>query len=1027
MAEPNENVAYLAQSIGPRPAGTEEEQQAALYITEQIQADSGLAAVIEDFNCSPDHDLPRAALVAVSLLVALLALFLQVMTVPALIISLLSAILFVTEALGKTSLSKLLGNGVSQNVVAKYVPAATEDAGAPRRRKVILVAHYDSGKVRKDLSARSLAMSKALQVAGFAGMCAIPVILLIKTIVTFGGAALVFVNVVMVAAMICAAIPLVGVIANRAAAYNEAANCNAAGVAVLMEVARRVGRGSNVVSTSEPRKRSKRVEVHGEEAAREAGLVPEEAELVYEVESTSPVASPDISDAPEGSPEARLLSAKAAIAALTGKPVSNSVSIRFEEATQAEDAAGEGSLEIDADEAAEAARESTEGSSATSDAVLAAEAGESEDENRADQGEDAHEEPSSSEVPSSASARNPEVPAWFKSAQEKARKPVGAEAPIRRSRYADALDAAARESAARAEAEAEAASRAAVAATEDRLRQMRESIMEARLSAAEKAAAAASEQAADATALETVAGADALAAGAASVAAPLAEGVEAVAANGASQLQSGADAEKPVAPAAQRRPSVRKKRAIALPSIGKGSSDAVANEVSGVEGAKADGKTSAIRNLRAKLPSIGGLSDRENSAASNAAKLAGLPTLDAASSGPASVSDDDTAGVVAAGIAENHTNEAYGQDDLGATQMFEPYSQEDLRGFEDEMELVIQGAESAADHDEVGALDGFEDRSNDLPAVEEALAAAETPRENRSVSRETRRAGYSSMPKSRIQGFLSRFSRDGERRSVRDEHVTPQEWLDVDKDFDARSAGAARGGWESFRQDSESEAAYGDPNRRYSGELEAAFSDDADDFSSARRKRRWEGGSASREQLGRVSMLSGYEEEAEQQDVSYHGDENIYRFRHPDIDVEVWFVALGSELAANGGMNAFMAEHAADLKGALFVELEGLGAGDLAVVESEGLYRTCSSPSRMRRYAAKASAELGVPLGRASINWRDTSSAFAMQRGYQALHLIGTENGKPARYGQEDDVFECVDEETMMRNADFVMELLKQI
>ena len=49
MPEIVDHVAYLSQEIGPRPAGTEEEQQAALYITEQMQKEAGLSAVIEDF------------------------------------------------------------------------------------------------------------------------------------------------------------------------------------------------------------------------------------------------------------------------------------------------------------------------------------------------------------------------------------------------------------------------------------------------------------------------------------------------------------------------------------------------------------------------------------------------------------------------------------------------------------------------------------------------------------------------------------------------------------------------------------------------------------------------------------------------------------------------------------------------------------------------------------------------------------------------------------------------------------------
>ena len=52
MAELNEHVAYLSQEIGPRPAGTEEEQRAALYISEQFSAEAGLTTAMEDFQCN---------------------------------------------------------------------------------------------------------------------------------------------------------------------------------------------------------------------------------------------------------------------------------------------------------------------------------------------------------------------------------------------------------------------------------------------------------------------------------------------------------------------------------------------------------------------------------------------------------------------------------------------------------------------------------------------------------------------------------------------------------------------------------------------------------------------------------------------------------------------------------------------------------------------------------------------------------------------------------------------------------------
>ena len=61
--------------------------------------------------------------------------------------------------------------------------------------------------------------------------------------------------------------------------------------------------------------------------------------------------------------------------------------------------------------------------------------------------------------------------------------------------------------------------------------------------------------------------------------------------------------------------------------------------------------------------------------------------------------------------------------------------------------------------------------------------------------------GYVEMPSSRIGGFFGRFKRNKNRKSNRHE-TSPQEWLDVDEDFDAREVGKARGTWESFREGS---------------------------------------------------------------------------------------------------------------------------------------------------------------------------------------------------------------------------------
>ena len=61
--------------------------------------------------------------------------------------------------------------------------------------------------------------------------------------------------------------------------------------------------------------------------------------------------------------------------------------------------------------------------------------------------------------------------------------------------------------------------------------------------------------------------------------------------------------------------------------------------------------------------------------------------------------------------------------------------------------------------------------------------------------------GYVEMPKSRFGGIFGKF-----RRKKREEASSPQEWLDVEESFDAREVGAARGGWESFREEGDIQA-----------------------------------------------------------------------------------------------------------------------------------------------------------------------------------------------------------------------------
>ena len=126
-------------------------------------------------------------------------------------------------------------------------------------------------------------------------------------------------------------------------------------------------------------------------------------------------------------------------------------------------------------------------------------------------------------------------------------------------------------------------------------------------------------------------------------------------------------------------------------------------------------------------------------------------------------------------------------------------------------------------------------------------------------------------------------------------------------------------------------------------------------------------------------------------------------------------------------MKAFMEAHEAELKGSIIVELQALGAGELTLIDKEGVYLPKKSSSRMKRLVKKAGQAVGISVPTGTMTWMDSSSAYALKQGHQALHVAGMDGKKPAFFAQGDDVVENIDPDMLSLNADFVMELLKQV
>ena len=1110
MPEILDHVAYLSQQIGPRPAGTEEEQQAALYITEQMQKEAGLSAVIEDFSGAGRADAPRAICCGATLVVAVLALFLSVMVIPALIVSLIALLLLVAEVLDRPVLSKTFARGVSQNVVAKYEPGYTSEAGGSRRRKIILVARYDSGKVRSELKQPFLSALPVLRWVNLGAMAAVPLLLVLRATLFLhaAGTTEIVLNVLMAIVLVLVALPVLEALAHKFAAYNEAANCNASGVSVLLDVARRVGRGR--VSEAELAARAEGAAIHGEEGARAAGLVPEGVEIVYAASNVKP---PELAPQSEA---ARLAAAKAAVAALTGKPVSGRLSTDLaENLVQVKEPPLPSPTDVDFQSQRGETREAfTTIPAETVQAALAnAEAAAL---NGAEAAAAAAAGIPTSFPPAPAPAAEPVssdgVPDWFKKAQEKAKKPVDNK-QVHRSRYADALDAALGDN---AEGPAEEPP-TPPSDMEVRLQSMREGIMEVKAPQAnrsdESPAGGQTETfantvavAMDGAAPETVPaqasatmpevrfkshdGADAPDTGATCAmppidvselrlgdvppmgdvpmpsfldpakaqaekleergevnrtanrvdvtAAPIGDSgrIELQSAQGAPSVQP-AGAPVPVSPEGGEAAPASQRRPIVLPDIGVAAANLtpiteLPKQRAPLAEAETSGK-SAAKSLLTMLPSIEPVSDTAIPAVGDAPAVpapqrpdlrAALPSLSGAIARP------DEAAVSTAGAFVP----------AGATGAFAPVGDELLENVDPD-DIYVDDADDSAyegEYTETGAFAG---------------------------------TGYVEMPKSRAHRFLDKLRF---RKRKEEEEPTPQEWLEVDETFDARTAGAARGGWESFREEQSAapdyyEETYEDdayvddgeedsylaplvgksPEDTFAGVTSASpaagFADDdfslddvdeyEDDAFRSDAGRRWNGGGFSRLRMGRANDVTPEELNPEDDLRAAHPDDpatppelkEIYQFRNPDINTEVWFVALGSELAQHGGMHAFLAEHNQDLRGSIIIDIDALGAGELCMIEREGMYRKAKASSRMKRYTKKASQATGLSIGAASIMWEDSAASIAIKQGFQAMHLAGMDGAKPAFFAQGDDVLENIDEETLNNNAEFVMELLKNI
>lgn len=1085
MSETMEYINHLSNEIGPRPAGTEEERQAAEFIAEELETSSGLPTEIEDFTAPAGSDAPRAIVAGLAVIGGALSLLSPMFGIPAVILALIAAIITVAEYLDKPLLFKVLSRGASQNVVAKYNPGMAAATGRGRARKVIVVAHYDSGKVRNELSGGLIKLVPGLQRAAFWSVPVLFVVVLLRTLflATDTGFLGVLSTVLTFIGVLLSLVPLIFTLLHKISPFNEAANSNAAGVAVMMEVAGRVGRGRMTEEQIEHLRQYDEQDidgdaeefapvVHDEQAAFDAGVVPEGASLSYEVEPTVNRSMLQAEDARTGAkpaeaeddPISGLLAAKAAIAAMTGVDIPATVALETvatpKEAVPVQ-AAPEEIAPVEA--APEIVEEVVEGVTVSPEGAVAS-------------AEEAESAPVEGFAMETAQKNAPAVPDWFASARAKAKanKPEAATAgTVKRSRYADALDAAVSESSVFFDS-----ANQALTDMDQQISRLRDGIMEVKAptfvapdpagvtkpfepvgttetpaesgevapvevapaefepAVAEAPATPKAETSPMETGLEAVSSEPVVVT---SVAQPIVEQSpeEPAATPFVEVVEESEPVEEIVEPVSDfvggiadefaadpASPSLSQKIPVILAD--KTDSFAAVTEGQGQRAPLADSSSTA-KSLLSMLPSINPSDPAEAAVAANIASLrATLPSL---------------SGTISAVKAPSPAPASTGS--AGATGVFAPVTEEMVKAADSEEDLFIEDADDSdyqENFTETGAFAGPD---------------------------------YIEMPKSPVRNFFDKLFH---RKDKDAEFIDDQSGWGDDGFEDVTYSDSYDGGWADEGQEfndeledfdgyiDEYEDEFVDEDGKWNGGGLSALKDAASSLGSKT-------SSAAQDVAGRVHHKSSQEEPGEAPATSRRGrfmslvdepapfdddprarfeeqrkdaattepevdideverEEQLDRvkaFRNPFVDTEVWFVALGSDLACNAGMRAFIDAHSDELRGALVVELDGLGAGTLSMVESEGCIKTVLTSSRMKRYMRKVTQATGVPCSSVKFEWNDSASSYANAHGVKAMHLVGERGGKPAYFAQENDVIESIEEQTLEANVECVMELLRII
>lgn len=215
-----------------------------------------------------------------------------------------------------------------------------------------------------------------------------------------------------------------------------------------------------------------------------------------------------------------------------------------------------------------------------------------------------------------------------------------------------------------------------------------------------------------------------------------------------------------------------------------------------------------------------------------------------------------------------------------------------------------------------------------------------------------------------LSRFFGRKKKNGDSMS---------DWLGVDDSFDAKSSGSDIGSWDNFDDD-------------------------------------WKGGAAG---------YDGATEEEMREAIADMGDEEL-------LGHDIWFVATGASESGNAGVKAFLDAHRDKLRGVFLINLESVGAGQLAMLATEGEERVLKGDKRIMKLVQQVSSDFHRECATVDMPYVTTDAHVAMEMSLRSLTIGGIEGTGFALSHTEEDQPYNVDTDNVAFVSDVVTEVIRR-